>query len=467
MIGVVGGTLSGLAAAYRLVRRGHDVRLFEPGDELGGLAATTPSSSLSSSPSRSQSPSSPSGPDDTPIERVPVSFARPRDEAALELLAELGLSDRLEWRPIQTAMYVDGTVHPVDAPWEFLAYPPLSLSDTARLATLRSGIDVRGLPRRRPRFDAYEPSDYADVPAEAFVRAHASDAVYERFYGPLLEARFGSAASAVSAAWVLEHCRGRGDRTRFGRERRGYFAGSSAVLVETLAEAIGREQISTNARVTELGVTDDAVDSITVERDGASERHAVDAVVLATVPEALESSLGASSVPVQTRTCLRVSTTAETPLTDADRVTMVDDAPFGELVAPTVPRSSDASGGHRYYLLDGGEAVAAGRSTAVIERRWLEALATHFPAFDRNDLVGVDSTRIRQPVPDGVHSRVDGTSPQARSLDAPDGVFDATVVRQPQFPQRRAGGALETGLRCAASIAEPSRRLPARRPADH
>ncbi|NUC74561.1 FAD-dependent oxidoreductase [Haloterrigena sp. SYSU A558-1] len=462
MIGVVGGSLSGLAAAYRLRQRGYDVRVFEPGDELGGIAATT-----SSSPS--QYPSSSSETPAAPLERVPVSFTRPGDETALELLAELGLSDRLEWGPIRTAMYVDGTVHPVDAPWEFLAYPPLSLSDTARLATLQSGIDCRGLPRRRPRFDAYEPSEYSDVPAEAFVREHASDAVYERFYGPLLEARFGAAASDVSAAWVLEHCRGRRDRTRFGREKRGYFAESAGVLVESLVDAVGRERITTNARVSELGTTDGAVESITVDRDGASECHAVDAIVLATVPEGFESSLGSPSVTFRTRTCLRVSTTAETALTDAYRVTMVDDAPFGELVAPTLLRSPDAPGGHRYqyYLLDGGEAVADGRSSAAVERRWLEALATRFSAFDRNDLVAVDSTRIRQPVPDGVHSSVDGTSPHARTVDTLDGLYDATVVRQPQFPQRRAGGALEAGLRCARAVSEPNRRVSVRQPADH
>ena len=442
MIGVVGGTLSGLAVAARLARQGRDVRVFEPTAELGGIAATTAAP----------------GTDGTPLERVPISLARPRDDVALEFLAELGLADRLEWGPVRTAMYVEGTVHPVDTPWEFLAYPPLSLSDTARLAALRSGIDCRRVPRRRPRVDAYEPSAYADVPAEAFVREHAGDAVYERFYGPLLEARFGSHAPRVSAAWVLEHCRGERDRTRFGRERRGHFADSSAVLVEALVDAIGRENVVTNARVKGLEARDGAVESITVERGGASERRAVDAVALATVPEGLESPFGTSPLPIRTRTCLRVSTTAATPLTDADRVTMVDDAPFGELVTPTLRRSPDAFGGHQYYLLDGGQAAAAGRSLDAIERRWLEALSARFDAFDRNDLAAVESTRIRQPVPDHVRSGVAGVSLDSRSERVPDGVYDATIARQPQFPQRRVGGALETGLCCARAIIDADRR---------
>jgi len=37
---VVGGGIAGLAAAYRLRDRGHEVTVIEAGDDLGGLAAT-------------------------------------------------------------------------------------------------------------------------------------------------------------------------------------------------------------------------------------------------------------------------------------------------------------------------------------------------------------------------------------------------------------------------------------------
>ena len=40
MIGIVGGGLAGLAAAYRLRGAGHEVRVFEAGDRVGGLAAS-------------------------------------------------------------------------------------------------------------------------------------------------------------------------------------------------------------------------------------------------------------------------------------------------------------------------------------------------------------------------------------------------------------------------------------------
>ncbi|WP_436345722.1 FAD-dependent oxidoreductase [Natronorubrum sp. FCH18a] len=441
MIGVVGGNLTGLAAASRLLQCGHEVRVFEPSGELASTVTTTTTTLETAAGDR--------------LERVPVSFVRPRDEAALELLAELGLAERLEWTPIRTAIYFDGTVHPVDTPWEFLAYPPLSLSDTAKLASVQSGIDARDFPRRRPRIDADDSSAFADVPAERFVRERASDAVYDAFYGPLLEARFGSAAPEVSASWVLEHCRGDRERTRLGREKRGYLAGSTAVLVDALADSIGRERILTNARVTSLECANGRVESLTVDGDGGTEGHAVDAVVLATDPDRLEPLTGVRpSTTVRTRTCLRVSTTAETPLTDVYRVTMADDAPFGELVTHTALRSPDHYGGHQYSLLDGGEAAAAGRSDAAIEREWLEALTERFAGFDRNDLVDVELTQFQQPVPErGTASLLDPT-PTELSATVAVGVYDAGLTRQPQFPERHVGGALEAGLRCGTDVAD-------------
>ena len=39
MIGIVGGGIAGLAAAYRLQEQGHEVQIFEATEEIGGLAA--------------------------------------------------------------------------------------------------------------------------------------------------------------------------------------------------------------------------------------------------------------------------------------------------------------------------------------------------------------------------------------------------------------------------------------------
>lgn len=444
MIAVVGGTASGLVAAARLAQRGYDIRVFEAGDGIGGVAGTTETNG-------------------DPIEAVPFSLSRPQDERACFLLAELGLATHLEWHAARSGWYVDGTVHPLDAPWEFVALPHLSLGDTARLAALTSGVDVSGLPRTLPNPGAYDEHDaFADVPAERFLRAHASARVYDRFFAPILAARFGSHAPEVSATWVLDHLRAGQETTRFGREIRGYLAGSAARLVDALVETIGPERIHTNARVTEVDAGD-AVESITVDRAGESgtETRAVDGVVIATGPARLEGLTGyGCSLPMQTRTCVRVATT--TPLTDLYRVTMGDDAPFDELVTHTALVPADRyDGHHQHYLLDGGTAAARDRPTATIERRWLEALGARFPAFDRNDLRTIETTRFRQPVYEAGYRTA--LAPIDLAADVADDVYYAGIASAPHYPERRLGGAIDAGLACADRLDESDRDHRARR----
>src|SRR6056297_1280865 len=133
MIGVVGGGVAGLAAAYRLQQRGHEVRVFEASEDLGGLAAVYETAG-------------------DPIE-VFYHHLSKSEETIVELAAELGVGDRIEWLVGKNAYYVDGVVHPLDTPWEILAYPHMSVYDKFRLGMLTMEIDVRG---GIPSFDTYD-----------------------------------------------------------------------------------------------------------------------------------------------------------------------------------------------------------------------------------------------------------------------------------------------------------------------
>ena len=190
MIGIVGGGIAGLAAAYRLQQRGHDVRVFEASESIGGLAATY----------------------ETRGDRIEKFYHHlsKSEETIVELAEELGLGDAVEWRVGKNAYYVDGIVHPMDKPWEILAYPHLSVYDKFRLGMLTLDIDVRsGI----PKFDSYENlQDFEDVPIREFVCEHTTRGVYENFFEPLLEAKFGSRKDEVSAAWLLGRIKFRGER---------------------------------------------------------------------------------------------------------------------------------------------------------------------------------------------------------------------------------------------------------------
>src|SRR6056297_1725849 len=253
MIAIVGGGVAGLAAARRLQAHGVDAKVFEASDQVGGLAATRETAG-------------------DPIEAF-YHHLSASEETIVEVIEELGLGEDLHWPIGKNAYYVDGTVHPMDKPWEILAFPYLSTYDTFRLAMLTQEVDVRG---GIPAFDTYDRiEDFEDVGVEAFLVDHTTRGVYETFFEPLLEAKFGSRMGDVSAAWLLGRIKFRGERDLLRGEPLGYLDGGFGRLLDALVDDVGREHIETGTRVTEIRRGEDGVESVVVEREGGTE--AVDA----------------------------------------------------------------------------------------------------------------------------------------------------------------------------------------------
>ena len=85
---VIGAGAMGLAAAYHALKRGHDVTVVEAAPEAGGMAAHFDLGGLS-------------------IERY-YHFVCKADQATFDLMAELGIGDRMRWIHTRMAYYIDG-----------------------------------------------------------------------------------------------------------------------------------------------------------------------------------------------------------------------------------------------------------------------------------------------------------------------------------------------------------------------
>jgi len=115
---------AGLSAAYRLQQHGYEARVFEPNEDLGGLAAVYETAG-------------------DPIEKFHHHPSKSK-ENIVEFAKELGLGEPIEWRIGKNAYYIDGEVHPMGKPGVILSFPHWSLYDKFRLGMLTLDIDVRG-----------------------------------------------------------------------------------------------------------------------------------------------------------------------------------------------------------------------------------------------------------------------------------------------------------------------------------
>jgi protoporphyrinogen oxidase len=468
VIRVVGGGIAGLAAAYRLQRHGHDVHVYEAGDRLGGLAATY----------------------ETPGDDVEAFYHHlsKSEETIVELAAELGLGDRVEWRVGRNAYYVDGVVHPLDTAFQIAAYPHLSLYDKFRLGMLVLGVDVRG---GRPDFDAYDDlAAYEDVPVREFVEEHTTRGVYEQFFAPLLDAKFGDRVPDVSAAWLLGRVRFRGERDLLRGEILGYLEGGFAPLVEALVEAVGREHVTTGARVTGVEFADGAVDAVEVTTGGAvasatdgadgagdpepgdgdgdgtgpgarAERHPADGVVVAAMPNVLADLTGYEcDIDFQGAVCALV--TLEEPVTDTYWLNVAHDAPFGAVVEHTNFVPPERYGGrHLCYLasyVQSPEEWTWRASDAELEERWLGHLAEMFPEFDPASASEFRVARNPRAAPVYERGYLDLVVPYDLADEVAEGVYYAGMASRAQYPERSLDGGVVAGYAVADRIAERAER---------
>ncbi|GAB7090780.1 NAD(P)/FAD-dependent oxidoreductase [Halorubrum luteum] len=448
MYTVVGGGIAGLAAAHRLQSLGHEVRVFEASDSVGGLAALYDTAG-------------------DPIERFYHHLSKSETEI-VELAAELGVDDRVEWRIGENAYYLDGVVHPLDTPWQILAYPGLGLYDTFRLACLTQGIDVRG---GRPRFDTYDDlTAFEDVPVEEFIVEHTTRGVYDGFFEPLLRAKFGDRVEDVSAAWLLGRIKFRGERDLLRGEVLGYLDGSFGVLLDALVDAIGEDAITTNARVVDIGFgsDDDSVadafdrsrgsaSTVTVETASGVETVDTDGVIVAAMPNVLESLTGYTcDIDFQGAVCAVV--TLSEPLTDTYWLNVADDAPFGALIEHTNFVPPERYGGdHLLYVASYVQSPEESNWQAddeTLRDQWLSGIEELFPEFDRESVRQFRVSRNPRAAPVYERGYLDRVIPYDLAGAGHPGVYYAGMASRAQYPERSLNGGIVAGFEAAVAADE-------------
>ena len=208
-IGIIGGGVTGLTAAYRLLQRGCRVHLFEAGPSLGGLVRTFEVAG-------------------EPIECF-YHHLLSTGTAALRLIDELGLGDRLTWRPSRVGVFYNGRIYPFVTPLDLLRFTPVSVIDRLRLGLM-------GLYLRRQR----DGSRYEGVSAAEWVRRFAGQRNLDVVWAPLLRGKFGDAGDELVMTWLWNkvHLRFSSRSGLRQREVLGYLLGSFGAWIDAIVQRI-------------------------------------------------------------------------------------------------------------------------------------------------------------------------------------------------------------------------------------
>ena len=207
-VGIVGGGILGLTAAYRLLQAGAEVAVFERSSDLGGLV----------------------GAFDFDGHRVDRFYhvILPTDHRVRGLAEELGLGDRFRFRPTGVGFYDDGRLFSMNSLREFLTFPLLPPHDRLRLASFVLRCQLTA-----------DHAELDDTPLDDWLRRLCGRRIVERMWRPLLDSKFDGRFDDLPATYLWARTR-RMSKTRdsAGREIMGWLEGGYETLIEALVRRI-------------------------------------------------------------------------------------------------------------------------------------------------------------------------------------------------------------------------------------
>jgi len=220
-IGVIGAGVTGLAAAYDLTNRGHQVTVYEARSYSGGLSAGFRSEGW-----------------DWHLERFYHHWFA-SDDDLIALIEDLDARDRLFFRRPTTSLYYQGKLYPLDSPvpgLEFIPFPPfhravrvLQFQPLSFLQRIRAGLVGAYLTLIRD----WRPLER--VTADEWMRRTVGERAYNVLWRPLLISKFGEEHYRdVNMAWMWARLYKR-------TASLGYFEGGFQGFVDLLVKRVNEQ----------------------------------------------------------------------------------------------------------------------------------------------------------------------------------------------------------------------------------
>ncbi len=229
-VGIIGGGVAGMVAAYRLSQQGHQVGLYEASPFLGGLVRTF----------------EPGG------DRLEAFYHHifSTDTTIVNLIEELGLGDKMTWRTSKVGFYREGKIYDFVTPGDLLRYTPAPLLDRVRM-----GLAALYLRRQA------DGTRYESITAADWVKRYMGKGAYDTVWGPLLRGKFGDAHDQLAMVWLWNkvHLRFASRKGVSQTEQLGYLLGSFGTYIDELERRLVADEnvdVHTGTAVQEVVVED-------------------------------------------------------------------------------------------------------------------------------------------------------------------------------------------------------------------
>ena len=270
-VGIIGGGVAGLAAAYHLTKGGHFVEVFEQSDFLGGQASTF----------------------DVFGGRLERGYHHlfVSDTEITELIQDLGLGDKLAWLESSVGFFHGGKIWDFASPMDLLRFKPLPIFDRFRVGLWTLLLQKTKSYRK-----------FEGVTAKDWLSRRMGRKGYEVIWEPLLRGKFGEFYDKIGMTWIWNKVTLRvASRKGAGqKEHLGYPMGSFGEVIDYLAADIGRQGgvVHTSAAVTKIVESGRSATSLDVQLDGSTiDRRDYDAII-ATTPSYVFTRLSPPLPPV-------------------------------------------------------------------------------------------------------------------------------------------------------------------------
>lgn len=229
-VGILGGGITGLTAAFYLLRAGCNVTVLEARPQLGGLA--------------------------TYFDFGPFYWDKfyhcilTSDAPLLRLINDLGLGEEMCWTETKVGFFTQGALHSMTTSMDFLRFPAISLWEKFRL-----GLGILSVSRIEDGL-ALEQEPIGPWLTRKFGKGN-----YQKLWEPLLKCKLGAARQQASASFIwatIKRLYSTREKDASKKERLGYVRGGYHTVFTRLAEQIETlgGKIVTGARVHQVKAND-------------------------------------------------------------------------------------------------------------------------------------------------------------------------------------------------------------------